>query len=120
MKSVLPLRQIINANLDQVLHGEQQPILLACIRQDERYPELIHMLENIAHSLSDHLAVCFATDELVPLFMERYTFDGTPTFLILSHGRIQGSLLGMTSTTGLIRFTQETLTQHAHRGRSGA
>jgi hypothetical protein len=89
--------------IDTVLKGEI-PVLVACIRDNRDYPEIIEEIESVAVFTGPDIRVCYALEDLLPYLENRFRVTGTPTFLLISHGELQDSLLGKTSIQDLMTF----------------
>ena len=89
--------------IETVLKGEI-PVLVACIRDNRDYPEIIEEIESVAVFSGPDLRVCYALEDLLPYLENRFSVNGTPTFLLISHGELKDSLLGKTSVQDLMTF----------------
>ena len=103
--------------LDAVLREEDNPVLLACIRNDVNLRETLQALETVAVYAGPAVRVCYATEEILPAAESMYQVTGTPTFLLIKRGELLDRLLGKTSAQGLLLFLGSTFTAGRARGR---
>lgn len=99
-----PVTQLRNDNIGAVLGEEDHPIFIACLRKDKDYKLNRSQLEKIAAYFGDDITICFALDDLLPYFSERYGVGGTPTFLMIRQGELLDTMLGKESMQSLIEF----------------
>jgi hypothetical protein len=96
------------------LIGNPIPILIACIRKDQKFQDQLITLDYIADHFRGSLAVYYSLEDVFPYFSERYSIKGTPTFLVLDQGNIMGNILGITPYHDLIEQINNILLEHAY------
>lgn len=99
---------IHNENLTLATQEKDCPVLLVCIRKDDKAPEYIHMLQATAQRFEGAIKVYFAFDELIPYLSRTYGLHGTPTFLLLRNGNVLDSLLGTIDYDDLSKILRDT------------
>jgi hypothetical protein len=97
------VRRIRIDTIEYVLR-EENPVLVACIRDDVSYHETLEGLETAAVFAGPELSMCFVLEDLLSYFETRYGITGTPTFLLIRHGDLMDSLLGKASVQDLMDF----------------
>jgi hypothetical protein len=101
IRTVILLR---DEHIETVLNDERGMVLLACIRTDAGFRSAMQVLDTVAVFSGPDLLVCCATEDLLPYLERRFGIAGTPTHILLSHGRVLDSLMGRTSAQNLISF----------------
>jgi hypothetical protein len=91
-------------HIETVLNDKHGLVLLACIRGDSGFSSAMQILHTVAVFSGPDLLVCCATEDLLPYLERRFGVAGTPTHILLSHGRVLDSLMGRTSAQTLISF----------------
>ena len=99
---------IHNDNVILMMEERACPVLLACIRKDDKTLKHIHMLQTVAQKYEGILKVYFAFDDLFPYLSRTYNFHGTPTFLLLKNGKVQDLLLGNIDYDDLSKVLHDT------------
>jgi hypothetical protein len=90
-------------NFDFEITAEKRPVLLACIRRDNEYRELIEVLESISRRYGDELKICLLDDVFIEVY-RKLGIVGTPTFIIFYEGREKGKMLGKVDREKLNSF----------------
>ncbi|HOS96717.1 MAG TPA: hypothetical protein PLR71_00015 [Deltaproteobacteria bacterium] len=103
IRTVILLR---DAHIETVLNDECGLVLLACIRTDAGFRSTMQVLDTVAVFSGPGLLVCCATEDLLPSLERRFDIPGTPTHLLLNHGRVLDSLMGRTTAQNLISFVR--------------
>ncbi len=95
-------------NFDFEITAEKRPVLLACIRRDDEYRELIEVLESISRRYGDELKICLLNEDFIEVY-RKLGIVGTPTFNIFYEGREKGRMLGKVDREKLSSFVLRTL-----------
>ncbi|MEA2102996.1 MAG: hypothetical protein U9P80_10605 [Thermodesulfobacteriota bacterium] len=93
------------------------PVLLACISKDDDLEWVIHILEHVGQRLWSRIEIFLAIDDLVPFFMEKYGFEGTPSYILIQKGMPPEYMFGDISEDDLFRFTGQNLINNVARGK---
>ena len=94
---------------DEVLK-KKAPVLVLCIRNDSEIEGHVEVVNHVtAEPHGETLHVCLLEEEYLGIFREKYKVSGTPTFLIFSHGKEIGRLLGQIDGTTLKEFLSKML-----------
>jgi hypothetical protein len=96
-------------NVEKLLE-EDRPLFIAVLRKDPDLLENLRLIMEVAVEFRDEvLAACYTLEDLLPYFAERFGVGGTPTYLLVRNGELEGSLLGKNSRKNLEAFIREHL-----------
>jgi hypothetical protein len=102
--------RIEQETLEIYLGEEARPLIIACLLKDKDLAENLRLLQNVSLAFEkERLMVCYALDDMLPYFSNRFNVGGTPTFLMIASGVVLGTLLGKNSSTSIIQFVHEML-----------
>ena len=95
------------------LGEEARPLIIACLLKDRDLAENLRQLQDVAAAFEEErLMACYILDDMLPYFSNRFHVGGTPTFLMIAKGVILGTLLGKNSSTAIIQFVHEMLSEY--------
>ncbi len=97
--------KITNDNIEVI--SPEGPVLLACIHHDDQLDNYLKTLNIVSRWFKEQLQICFAVDEMLPYFMDKYHFEGTPTYILLERGELKGCLRGQTLPEDLVTFIKK-------------
>jgi thioredoxin-like negative regulator of GroEL len=100
-------------NFEQEVVLEERPVLLLCMPRDEEFFKQVKVLEEAAETHGQALKVGVLEDEFIERFRQDLGIRGTPTFLILVHGKERGRMLGLADHESLADFISEFSRQQA-------
>jgi hypothetical protein len=84
--------------------GGSKPVLLACLRVDKDYQDIMDDIEVVALFAGTGLKVCLALGNLLPYFEKRFSVSGTPMFLVIHNGILLDSIQGKIPAQCLLAF----------------
>ncbi|MCJ2165067.1 MULTISPECIES: thioredoxin family protein [unclassified Pseudodesulfovibrio] len=94
-------------DLELQSHGE--PFLVAFLKRNERFAFQTEIMDTICKSHGNTVR-CFLYDsDYLDTAMERFSVEGTPTFLLFSQGREVNRLIGESDDETLDEFIRECL-----------
>jgi len=91
------------------LLNENKPVLVACISSDVFFAEIKQTLENISYRFAGVVKIYLLNQNSLNAFCAAYDIDGTPTFLIMNHGKELDRFMGEADESTLVAIIQSIL-----------
>ena len=109
--------KILDESNKDSLKKPRGAILLACLSPDDDPETVVHILEDVSQRLRFRVKIFLALDDLVPIFMEKYGFEGTPSYVLIQKDRPPEYMFGDISEHNLFRFIDHKLIKKVARGK---
>jgi hypothetical protein len=97
----------IYVNTVETMLIEEETVLIACLRNDADHHKILDKIKPIAVFTGPDLRVCYAMEDLLPYFENRYMVMGTPTFLLIRQGKLLDSVIGGISAQDLLAWIRK-------------
>lgn len=94
---------------DVELQGSGEPLLVAFLKRNERFPNQTRILDDASRGYGDRLRCYLYDADYLDTAMERFMVKGTPTYLLFEDGREVDRLIGETDRETLDDFIRTVL-----------
>ena len=91
-------------NFSREVVGTQKPVLILCMPFNEEFPSQLKIMEAIATQFGPKLKVGLLEEAFIETFKKNLQITGTPTFLLMEHGKEKGRMIGLADQQALADF----------------
>jgi thioredoxin-like negative regulator of GroEL len=97
--------------IDVEIQDGRAPLLVAFLKRNERYPTQLEVLEDACRDYGKSVRCFLYNSDYLDTATERFSVQGTPTFLLFCMGREVNRLIGESDRATLDDFVRDGLSR---------